>query len=73
MVNFKIKSRHLKLCNEFRAFVRCIKAAFLLTRLSKTLNVLIKRLGRAFVSKNAVEGLNRSPGLLKHLAELFRV
>ena len=28
MENFKIESRYLKLCNEFRAVIRCMKAAF---------------------------------------------
>ena len=28
MGNFKIKSRYLKLCNKFRAVIRCMKAAF---------------------------------------------
>ena len=28
MDNFKIKGRYLKLCYEFRTFIRCTKAAF---------------------------------------------
>ena len=28
MENFKIESRYLKLCYEFRVFIRCMKAAF---------------------------------------------
>ena len=28
MENFKLESRYLKLCHEFRAFIICMKAAF---------------------------------------------
>ena len=74
MENFKIESRYLKLCNEFMAVIRCIKAAFYRSDYQKLLMcLLLKRLGRAFVSKHAVEPLKGSAELLKHSAELFRV
>ena len=73
MVSFKIKSRYLKLCNEFRAVIRCIKAVFYRADYQKLLICpLIKRLGRAFVSKHAAAPLNGSAELLKQSAELLR-
>ena len=61
MENVKVESRYLKLCYEFRAFIRCIKAVFYRPDHQKLLMYpLIKRLGRAFVSKNAAELLKRS-------------
>ena len=55
MENFTIESMHLKLRNEFRAVIRCTKAAFYRPDYLKLLMCqLIKRLGRAFVSKHAV-------------------
>ena len=47
------------------------EGCFLQTRLSKTLNVSIKRLGRAFVSKHATEPLKGSDELLKHSVEVW--
>ena len=73
MENFKIENRYMKLCNEFRTVIRCMKAAFYRPDYQKLLMCpLIKRLGRAFVSKNAVEPLKRSVEILKHLAELLK-
>ena len=74
MENFTIDSRYLKLCNEFRAVIRCMKAALYRPDYQKRLMCpLIKRLGRAFVSKHVAEPLKRSAELLKHLAELLRI
>ena len=48
------------LCYEFRAFITCTKAAFYRADFQKFLmRPLIKRLGRAFVSKHAAEPLKR--------------
>ena len=67
MENFTTESRYLKLCNNFRAVIRCMKAAYYRPDYQKLLMCsLIKRLGRAFVSKHAAKPL-------KHLAELFRI
>ena len=67
MEDFKIKIRYLKLCYEFRAFIRCMKVAFYRPNFQKLLMFpLIKRLGRAFVLKHVAEPL-------KHLAELFEI
>ena len=64
MESFKIKSRYLKLCYEFRVFIRCMKAAFYRPDYQKFLMCpLIKRLGRTFASKNAAEPSVRSAGL----------
>ena len=58
MENFKIESRYLKFYNEFRAVIRCMKAAFYRLDYHKFLTCpLIKRLGRAFVSKHVAEPL----------------
>ena len=74
MENFKTESRYLKFCPEFRAFIGCMKAACYISDYQKFLmSPLIKRLGRAFISKNAAEPLKRSIGFLKHSAELLRV
>ena len=71
--NFKIESRYLKLCYEFRIFIRCVKAAFYRSDYPKFLmSPLIKRLGRVFVSKHAVEPLKGSAELLKHSAQLSK-
>ena len=52
--NFTIESRNLKLCNEFKAVIWCMKAAFYRPHHQKPLMCpLIKRLGEAFVSKHA--------------------
>ena len=72
MENVKIESRYLKLCSEFRAVIRCMKAAFYRPDYQKLLMCpLIRRLGREFISKHAAEPLKRSAKLLKHLAELL--
>ena len=81
MENFKIESRYLKLCNELRAVIRSMKAAFYRPDYQKLLMCpLIKRLGWAFVLKHAAkplkglaELLKHSTELLKHSAELLRV
>ena len=73
MENFKIESRYLKLCNEFRVIIRCMKTAFYRPDYQKLLVCwLIKRLGRVFVSKHAAEPLKRSAEVLKPSAELLR-
>ena len=67
------ESRYLKLFNEFRAVVRCMKAAFYRPNYQKLLMCpLIKRLGQVFVLKYAVEPLKRSAELLQHSTELLR-
>ena len=74
MENFTIESMHLKLRNEFRAVIRCTKTAFYRPDYLKLLMCqLIKRLGRAFVSKHAPEPLKRSAELLKHPVELLKI
>ena len=74
MENFQVKSRYLKLCNEFRAVIRRMKAVFYRPDYRKLLMCpLIKDLGRAFVSKHAAEPLKGSATLLKHSVELLRV
>ena len=74
MENFAIESRYLKLCNEFNAVTRCMKAAFYRPNYQKLLMYsLIKRLGQAFVSKHAAEPFERSAELLKHSPELLRI
>ena len=74
MENFKIESRYLKLCYEFRAFIRRMKAAFYRPDYQKFLMcLLIKRLGQEFISKHVAKPLKRSTELLKHSAELLTV
>ena len=64
MENFTIESSYLKLCNTFRA--GCMKAAFYRRDYQELLMCpLIKRLGRAFVSKHAAEPLKHSARLLR--------
>ena len=52
MENFKIESRYLKLCNEFRVVIRCIKATFYRPDYQKLLmgpwDRAFERLSRAF-------------------------
>ena len=61
MENFKIESRYLRLCYEFRAVIKCMKAAFYRPDYQKFLMCsLIKRLGRVFASKHAAEPLKHS-------------
>ena len=56
----------MKLCNEFRAVIKCMKPAFYKPDYQKLLMCpLIKRLNRAFVSKHAVEPLKLSAKLLR--------
>ena len=55
MENFKIESRYLKLCNEFKAVIRCRP-----DYQTPLMCPLVKRLGEAFVSKHAAEPLKRS-------------
>ena len=81
MENFTIESRYLKVCNEFRAVIRCMKAVFCWPDYQKLIIcLLIKRLGRAFASKHAaeplkhaVEILKQSAKFLKHSVELLRI
>ena len=81
MENFTTENRYLKLCNNFRAVIRCMKAAYYRPDYQKLLMCsLIKRLGRAFVSKHAAKPLKHSAELfkysakiLKHSAELLRI
>ena len=74
MENFKIESRYLKLCYEFKPFNKCVKAAFYWPCYQNFLMCpLIKRLGQAFISKNAAKPLKHSAELFKHLAKLLRV
>ena len=74
MENFTIESRYLKLSNQFRAVIRCMKAAFYRPDYQKLLMCpLIKRLGQAFVSKHAAEPLKRSAELLKQSSEFLRI
>ena len=73
MENLTNESMYLKLCNEFRAVIRGTKAAFYRSDYQKLLRCsLIKRLGRAFVSKHAAEPLKRSAKLLKHPVERLK-
>ena len=59
--------------DEFRAVIKCMKAAFYRPDYQKLLMcLLMKRLGRAVVSKHAAEPLKRSAELLKHSAELLK-
>ena len=63
----------MKLCNEFRAIIKCMKAAFYRPDYQKFLMCpLIKRLGRAIVSKHETGPLKGSAKFLKHSAELLR-
>ena len=72
--NFKTESRYLKLCNELKGFIRCMKAAFYRPDYQKFLmRPLIKRLGQVFVSKHSAEHLKHLAELMKHSAELLRV
>ena len=73
MEKFKIGSRYLKLCNEFRVVIICMKAAFYRLDYQKLLMCsLIKRLGRAYLSKHVVLLLKGSAELLKHSVKLFK-
>ena len=66
MENLKMESRYLKLCYQFRAFIRCMKAAIYRPNYQKFLIcTLIKRLGQTFVSNNAAKPLKRSAELLR--------
>ena len=73
MEKFKIESRYLKLCNEFTAVIRYMKAVFYRPDYQKLLMCpLIKRPGLAFVLKHAAEPLKGSAELLKHSAKILR-
>ena len=73
MEKFKIGSRYLKLCNEFRVVIICMKAAFYRPDYQKLLMCsLIKRLGREYLSKHVVVLLKGSAELLKHSVKLFK-
>ena len=73
MENFKTESRYMKLCYEFRAFIRCMNAAFYRLDYQEFLMCpLIKRLSQAFVSKHAAEPLKRLAKLLKQSAESLK-
>ena len=74
MENVSIESIYLKLCNKFRAVIRCIKVAFYRPYYQKLLICpLIKRFDRGFVPKHAAESLKRSAELLKHSTVLLRI
>ena len=73
MENFIIESRYLKLCNEFKAVITCMKTAFYRPDYQKLLMCpMIKRPSQAFVSKHAAESLIGSAELLKHSAKLLK-
>ena len=73
MEDFKIESKYLTLCYEFRAFNKCMKAALYRPDFQKLLMCpLIKRLGRVFVSKHAVKPLKHAAKHLKHSAERMK-
>ena len=73
MENFTIYRRYLKLCNELRSVIKCMKTAFYRPDYQKLLMCgLIKRLGRAFVSKHAADPLNCSAELFKYSDELLK-
>ena len=56
MENSAIESRYPKLCNEFRAVIRYMKAAFYRPDFQNLLMCpLIKRLGPVLASKDTVE------------------
>ena len=66
MENFKNESRYLKLCYEFKCFIRCMRAGFYRPDYQMLLiSPLIIRLGRALVSKHAFEPLKPSAELLR--------
>ena len=71
MEDFKIESRYLKLCNEFTAIIRWMKAAFYRLDYPKLLMCpLIKTRGRAFERLNRVfERLGRD---FKTLGQAFK-
>ena len=74
MEDMKTDRKNIKLYYEFGAFVRCMKAAFCGPDYQKFLMcTLIKRLGRAFVSKHATEPSKHSGELLKYSAEFLKV
>ena len=62
MEKFKIESRYLKLCNECRAVIRCMKAPFYKSDYQKLLMcLLIQRPYRAFETPGqAFETLGRA-------------
>ena len=73
MENFATESRHLKLCNKFRAVIRCVKAAYYRPDYQELLMCsLIKRLGRVFVLKHAAKPLKHSAELFKHSAKILK-
>ena len=80
MENFRIESKYLKLCNEFRDVIKCMTAVFYKPDYQKLLTCpLNKRLSQAFVSKHEAEPfkgsaelLKNSEKLLKHSAKLLR-
>ena len=83
MENFKIESKYLKLCNKFGAVIRCMKVVFYRPDCMKAafywscyqyllMSPLIKKLGRAFVSKRAAAPLKRLSEFLKHSTKLSK-
>ena len=67
MENFKIESRYLKLCNKFRAVIRCASFCrpdyqkLLMCPLIKTLGLAFETLGQAFKTLGrAFEGLREN-------------
>ena len=73
MEDFKTGSIYLKLCYDFRAFIRCMTAAFYRPDIQEFLMCqLIERLVQAFVSKYAAVSLKHLVKLLKHSAKLLK-
>ena len=72
MENFKIESRCLKVCYEFKAFIGCMKAGFCRPDHPKFLMCsLVKRLGCAVVLKHVAEALKCSAKLFRHKFRLM--
>ena len=76
MENFNIERRYLKLCYDFRTFIRCMKGAFYRPDFQKFLmcngHKRIERSGRAFILKHAAEFLKNLAELLKNSAKLLK-
>ena len=73
MEDLKIKSKYLKLCYQFRAFIRYMKAAFYRPDFQKLLiSPLIKLIDQAFIPKHAAKPLKHSDEFLKHVVEFLK-
>ena len=74
MENFKIESRYLKLCYVFRAFIRCMEAAFSRTDYEKILGVSVDQKTLSSICFKTCDQPFKCPAkLLKHLVELLKV